>query len=123
MSAKRWSLPWLALVPLALAVPGRAQTDQTQFVVVYVELLPAAKQRGGELLEKLARLAQASSGAISFTANQEIQRPNFYVLIEEWKDAASYEAYQNRDKTKILINQIQPLLEAPFDERDGVLIK
>ena len=123
MSAKRWSLPWLALVPLALAVPGRAQTDQTQFVVVYVELLPAAKQRGGELLEKLARLAQASSGAISFTANQEIQRPNFYVLIEEWKDAPSYEAFQNRDKTKILINQIQPLLEAPFDERDGVLIK
>jgi quinol monooxygenase YgiN len=110
-------------VPLAFAVPGQAQTDQTQFVVVYVELLPAAKQRGGELLEKLARLGQASPGAISFTANQEIQRPNFYVLIEEWKDVASYEAFQNRDKTKILINQIQPLVEAPFDERDGVLIK
>jgi hypothetical protein len=84
MPVKYWLLPLLAFALLAFAAHGPARADQEQFVVTYVEFLPAKQDRGGELLGQLARLGRHSKGAISFTANQEIQRPNFprgpYVL-------------------------------------------
>lgn len=69
-------MPLFAVALLALVARGPARADQEQFVVTYVEFLPAKQDRGEELLEQLARLGRRN-GAISFAANQEIQRPNF----------------------------------------------
>jgi quinol monooxygenase YgiN len=88
----------------------------------YVEFLPVDEDRGGEFLEQLVALGRAN-GALSFTANQEIQRVNFFVLIEIWNDAASRQAFENLPQTMALLAQIQPLLEAPLDERPGTLIE
>ena len=99
-----------------------ANTDQQQFVVVYVEFLPATAGQGGQQLEQLAGLARAAAGIISFNVNQEIQRPNFYSLVEIWNDAAAYQAFVNSSQTQALVNAIQPLLEAPLDERPGNLV-
>jgi quinol monooxygenase YgiN len=122
MPAKYWLLPLLGLTLLAVAAQGTAQADQEQFVVTYVEFLPAKQDRGEELLEQLARLGRRN-GAISFTANQEIQRPNFFVLLEIWTNAAARTDFENRNQTKRLLDRIQPLLEVPFDERPGTLIE
>ena len=81
MLARYWLLPLFALALLAFPAHGRAQADAEQFVVTYVEFLPAEQDRGGELVEQLAALGRRN-GAISFTANEEIQRPNFFVLLE-----------------------------------------
>jgi quinol monooxygenase YgiN len=120
--AKYWSMPALVLAPLMLAMPAAAQ-DSREFVVTYVEFLPAAQDHGAPLLERLAAIGRAASGAISFSANQEIQRPNFYVLIEVWNSAAAHQAFQNSPATQALLKQIQPFLEAPFDERGGTLVE
>lgn len=69
--------PLFALAVLAFAAHGPARADQEQFVVTYVEFLPAKEDRGEELLERLAALGRRN-GAISFTANRQIQRPNFF---------------------------------------------
>jgi quinol monooxygenase YgiN len=127
MSAKHWSLPalafaTLALMPPALMAPASAQ-DNRQFVVTYVEFLPAVQDHGAQLLQRLAAVGRASQGAISFTADREIGRSNFYVLIEVWRSSADYQDFKNSATTKALLNQIQPFLEAPFDERDGTLIE
>jgi quinol monooxygenase YgiN len=122
MPAKYWLPQLLALGVLAFAAQGTAQADQEQFVVTYVEFLPAKQDRGEELLEQLARLGRRN-GAISFTANQEIQRPNFFVLLEIWTNAAARTDFENRNQTKRLLDRIQPLLEVPFDERPGTLIE
>src|SRR5262249_48729692 len=115
MSAKHWSLPLLALAPLALTAPGPARADQQQYVVVYVEFLPAVQDRGAQLLQRLADVGRASPGAISFSATQQLDRSNFYVLIEVWRNAMAHQDFQNSATTKALIKQIQPFLEAPFD--------
>jgi quinol monooxygenase YgiN len=122
MSAKLWSLPLLALAVLAFATPKTAGADPQQYVVTYVEFKPAFKEVGGELLEQLATFGQ-SKGAIRFSVNPEIGRPNSYVLIEIWDDAKSRQTFENRPKTQALLGAIQPLLEAPFDERPGTLIE
>jgi len=107
---------------LAFASPGTARADPQQYVVTYVEFKPAFKEVGGELLEQLATFGR-NKGADRFSANPEIGRPNFYVLIEVWDDAKSRQIFENRAKTQTLLDAIQPLLGAPFDERPGTLIE
>jgi quinol monooxygenase YgiN len=122
MSAKLWALALVALASLALTAPGPALADPQQYVVTYVEFKQAFKEVGGELLDQLAAFGQ-KRGAIRFSVNPEIGRPNFYVMIEVWDDAKSREAFENRPRTQALLGAIQPLLGAPFDERPGTLIE
>jgi quinol monooxygenase YgiN len=61
-------------------------------------------------LSQLARLGRRK-GAISFTANREIQRPNLFVLLEIWMNANARQAFENLDQTQALLSRIQPLLE------------
>ena len=121
LSIKYWSL--LALLIFAFPGPVAAQTDQQQFVVIYVEFLPATAAQGTVQLEQLAGLARATPGIISFNVNQEIQRRNFYSLVEIWNDAAAFQAFVNSSQAQALLNAIQPLLEAPLDERPGNLVE
>ena len=123
MSARSWSLPLLVLAPLAFAAPGPARADQQQYVVVYVEFQPDLRAHGATLLGQLAALGSASPGVVSFSANSQIDRANFYVLVEIWQNATAYQNFITSPATTALISQIEPFLEAPFDERDGVLIK
>jgi quinol monooxygenase YgiN len=122
MPAKYWLPPMFALALLASGAGGPARADTEQFVVTYVEFLPADEDRGEELLEQLAALGRRN-GAVSFTANQEIQRPNFFVLLETWMNANARQAFENLGQTQALLNQIQRLLEAPLDVRPGTLIE
>ena len=123
LSIRHWLLALLIFVPAAFPGSVVANTDQQQFVVVYVEFLPASAAQGGQQLEQLAGLARAAAGIISFNVNQEIQRPNFYSLVETWNDAAAYQAFVNSSQTQAMLNAIQPLLEAPLDERAGNLVE
>lgn len=122
MSFRHLRLAWLALVAAAWAIPAMAQSNQQQYIVVYVEFLPSDTVRGRMELEKLAALARGSTGLVSFNVNQEIQRPNFYSLVEIWDSAASYQAFLGSPQTQALLGAIQPLLEAPFDTRPGNLV-
>jgi quinol monooxygenase YgiN len=123
MSAKIWALPLLTVAPLAFAVPGPARADEPQYVVAYVEFLPAFKEVGGKLLDQLASLGRHAKGAISFSADQEIERSNFYVLISVWETAADRLTFEGSAKATPLLTEISRLLEAPIDIRPGTLIE
>jgi quinol monooxygenase YgiN len=121
LSIRSWLLALLVFVPVASPGSVMAQADAQQYVVVYAEFLPATTAEGGRQLERLAELAREASGIISFNVNQEIQRPNFYSLVEIWEDAAAFQAFNNSSQTQAALNALQPLLEAPLDERPGNL--
>ena len=123
MSVKFGSLPLLALALVAFAMPRPARADQQQYVVAYVEFLPASKEVGGKLVEQLASLARHAKGAISVNADQEIQRDNFYVLISVWETEADRLAFEGSPQAMPLLAKIQQLLEAPIDIRPGTLIE
>ncbi|MGH7065294.1 MAG: putative quinol monooxygenase [Stellaceae bacterium] len=117
----------LAFMPAILTGPAMAQTTPTptprQYVVVYVEFLPVAALRGGLKLAQLAALARKSTGLVSFDVDEQIARPNFYSLVEIWSNATDYQNFLNADRTKALLATMQPLFEAPLDERPGNLVK
>jgi quinol monooxygenase YgiN len=113
----------LALVPPLFASPAPAATEPRQFVVVYVELLPADTIRGAQKLEQLAGLAQKAAGFIRFDVNQQIGRPNFFSLVEVWRNATAYQNFLAAARTKTVLNALDRLLEAPLDERPGNLVE
>ena len=59
------------------------------------------------------------NGLIYFSVNTEVERPNFFSLVEIWQDATTYAAFQAASGTQQVLQHLQPLLIAPLDERDG----
>src|SRR6266481_369392 len=125
---KRRLIPLLMFVFLLLAAlssfAGKAvaQPQEQQFVVVYVEFKPADAKAGGEVLEELASQALASAGVIRFDVLQQVDRRNFFALFEIWSSAQTFAAFQSSSATQAILTQLAPLLEAPLDERDGILL-
>ena len=123
MFAKHWFRALFVLLLLACAAPQPARAaDEQQYVVVYIELFPGSEPSGERLLDQLASRALAA-GALRFDVDQEVQRSNFYVLIETWKNQAAYQAFKGSATTQALLAQLDPFLIAPPDERDGTLIE
>jgi quinol monooxygenase YgiN len=116
-----------ALTMIGLARPiasAQAQTPQ-QYVVVYGEFRPDrfSIQQGTQILLYLTHLANQSAGVVNFASYTEIQRANFFSLIELWQDAATYTAFLNSSNTQKALGELQPFLIAPLDERDGNLVE
>ena len=118
----------LGFAGLVAAVAGTGLQAQAaapqQYVVVYGELAPnlRAEQDGASVLEALTFLAKAD-GAQTFVVSEEIERPNFFSVVEVWPNAASYASFTGSAKTQRLLNELQPFLIAPLDERDGNFVK
>ena len=122
------------LIPLAMFVflfvaalssfadPAEAQSDQLQYVVVYVEFKPADTKAGGRVLDDLASHALASVGVNRFDVLQQVDRPNFFALFEIWSSAETFAAFQSSSATQAILTELAPLLEAPLDERDANLL-
>jgi quinol monooxygenase YgiN len=124
---KRRLIPLLMSVFLVVAAlssfagPAGAQSDQ-QFVVVYVQFKPADTRAGERVLDELASQALASVGVIRFDVLQQIDRRNFFALFETWSSAQTLAAFESSPATQAILTQLAPLLEAPLDERDGILL-
>jgi quinol monooxygenase YgiN len=105
--------------------PTYAQPVQTQYFVVYGEVAPKAGaiRQAQSLLNYLAELAKQTNGSVFFSVNTEIERPNFFSLVEIWQDASTYAAFASASGTQQVVQQLQPLLIAPLDERDGNLVE
>ena len=112
-----------------MATPPRgstyAQPVQTQYVVVYGEVAPSERaiRQAQSLLNYLAESAKQSNGSILFSVTTEVERPNFFSLVEIWQDAATYAAFTSASGTQQVVQHLRPLLIAPLDERDGNLVE
>jgi len=122
MFAKHWLRGLLALLLVTGAAPQLARAEVQQYVVAYIELTPGSEAAGERILDQLATVA-FTAGALRFDVDKEVQRSNFYVLIETWSNQATYTAFKSSSITQTLFTQLAPLQIAPVDERDGTLIQ
>ena len=106
----------------SFASSAGAQSDQQQFVVIYVEFKPADINAGERVLDDLAAQALASAGVIRFDVLHQVGRRNFFALFEIWSSAETFAAFQSSSATESILAELTPMLECPLDERDGVLL-
>jgi quinol monooxygenase YgiN len=106
----------------SFAGPARAQADQLQYVVTYMEFKPADTKAGRRVLDDLASEGLASTGVIRFDVLQQVDRRNFFALFEIWSSAQTFAAFQSSAATQAIFTRLTPLLGAPLDERDGNLL-
>jgi quinol monooxygenase YgiN len=122
MFAKHWLRGFVVLLLVTCAAP-LARADVQQYVVVYVELAPGPSEPAGQTILNQLASAAFTAGALRFDVNKEVQRSNFYVLIETWNNQAQYNAFLSLATTQALFTQLAQFQIAPNDERDGTLIE
>jgi quinol monooxygenase YgiN len=108
----------LALVPIMLASAPAAHAqaaDPTVYMIRYIEVMPAAHDKGIGLLKQLAD-ASRKAGAVRFDVLQRISPTGHFATFEVWKDQASLDAHTGAAHKQFL-DAAQSLLIAPVDDR------
>lgn len=105
------------LLPLASAPPARAQDNQSVYMVRYIEVMPDAKKQVPPLLKQLAEASRKEAGATRFEVLQRNSPSSQFVILEVWKDQQALDAHLAAAHVKQFLDQVQPLLIAPIDDR------
>jgi quinol monooxygenase YgiN len=110
----------LALYAALLASPAYAEGDAV-YVTTYVEALPfdaLSAQSGVALaLERYRDTSRREAGNLRFDALIELGRPNRFVILEAWRDAAALDAHDKADSTIKYRQTMDTMQSAPPDIR------
>jgi quinol monooxygenase YgiN len=105
------------LLAIAACSGARAQTDAI-YGVTLLDVAPSAASQGVALLRQYRDAARKQAGNTGITLLQEADWPNRFVIYEEWKDHAAYDANENAAHTAELRDKLKPIAGAPWDRRD-----
>jgi autoinducer 2-degrading protein len=103
-----------------LAPSAHADGDAV-YLTTYVEALPfdaLSAQSGAALaLERYRDASRKEAGNLRFDALIELGRPNRFVILEAWRDAAAFDAHDKADSTVKYRQTINPMQSVPPDIR------
>jgi quinol monooxygenase YgiN len=94
-----------------------AQTEAI-YGVTTVDVAPSAVSQGVALLKQYREGTRKQAGSTGITLLQEVDWPNRFVIYEEWKDHAAYDANEKAAHTAELRDKLKPIAGAPWDRRD-----
>src|SRR5262249_20370938 len=79
---------------IALVPSSRAQTSaDAVYAVTYLDVGTTAVTQGVDLIKKYRDLSRREAANLEFTVLQEASRPNRFVIMEGWKDQATFETH------------------------------
>ncbi len=111
----------LAVLAAIGACPASAQ-DGAAYIVTYVELMPNEIADGALILKHYRDASRTEPGSMRFDILHEIARPNRFAIVETWHDKAALDAHAKAAGTIQFHAKLEPLEDAPNDERVGNLI-
>ena len=79
------------------------------YVATYVDVQLNSTNDGGALIKQYRETARAEKGNSGVDVVQEIGRPYHFVIIELWKDQASFEAHEKGGPTGQFRSKLVPL--------------
>jgi len=116
---------WLSILT-AIVRPAHAQDDAVHdgavYVATYVEVMPNAVAVGATLLRDYRDASRKQDGNLRFDVLHEMARPSRFAIIEAWKDIAALGAHDKAIGTLQFRAKLEPLEDAPNDERIGNVI-
>jgi len=118
---RSFNTPWISN-----NLPSTVGKNGALFVVTYVdfleEVLEADPDRGQQ---ELARYGTATSKMdshlLSYSALQQLDRPNRAAILEIWDTQDNYNAWQTSSSTADFVSRVTPLLGSPLDHRLNIL--
>ena len=91
--------------------------DGPRYIVTYVEVAPASQAQALTLLKGYRDGARRNEGNVKAEVLQRNERPGHFVVIEEWRDDASWKNHRQSAHTTQFQEKLKPLRVAPYDER------
>ncbi len=107
----------IAGAALLTAPTLRAQAAGPVYVATYLDVRPTSTRAGAALAALYERNSRSDAGNISVNAFQEIGRSNRFVVIEAWKDQASFAAHDKATHTLEFRNKLKAIHNSPYDQR------
>jgi quinol monooxygenase YgiN len=100
-------------ISLALGAPAPAQTGEAVHAVTYLDVSTDWVVQGAGLIRQYRDLSAKQAGNLEFTALQEVNRPNRFVIVEGWKDQAAFEAHAKSADTALFDFTLEAIRNSP----------
>src|SRR5215471_14682890 len=103
-----------AAIAFASAASAQSSADAV-YAVTYLDVGTNAVPQGIELIKKYRELSRRDAGNLEFTILQETIRPNRFVIMEGWKDQATFEANDKGAAKSEFLDALKPIRNSPPD--------
>src|SRR5262245_52646525 len=107
---------------LSIAVVPVAPAAEYAYVVSYIDVTPAEKDKAADLFRRLAMLSRKDAGSVRFEVVQRIGYPDQFAVLEVWQDVKAQETHGAAAHTQLFREKLKPLLRAPYDERPHITL-
>src|SRR5688500_18380175 len=87
------------------------------YVVTYVSVHPSSTDRGMALISQYRDAVRREPGVVTFDAVQEIGRPNRFVIVQAWKDQASFDRHEQSPDAADFRARLRTIHNSPSDQR------
>jgi quinol monooxygenase YgiN len=87
------------------------------YVATYVDIQPSLSGQGVTLIEQYRNATQKEAGNVSIDVVQEISRSNRFVILEVWRDQASFETHDKANHTADFRSRLRAIHGSPYDQR------
>lgn len=110
----------------------RSQQDPMQgpanpsplYVATFIDLMPVNIVAGTAAIKQYVTDTRKEPGIKRCEAIAQIAgRANHLIIVEVWQDSAAYEKHEAAAHTRDYRAKMQPLIGAPFDEREHFLVQ
>ena len=99
-----------------------AHAADNAYVVSYIEALPASSAKAAGLIRSFSAASRKDAGFVGMEVLQRISQPDQFVILETWRDLPAAEAHAKAEGTRKFLEQLKPLLRAPYDERPHIVL-
>ena len=87
------------------------------YVATYIDVQLNSTNEGMALIKQYREATAAEKGNSGVDVVQEISRPNHFVIIELWKDQASFDAHEKAPHTGQFRSRLKGVHNSPYDQR------
>ena len=82
-------------------------------VVARDKIKPECREEAFKLLEELIAKTKEEPGNISYVYCKDTKDPDYFAMIEEWKDKDAIDAHMNSEHFKYYISQLMQMMAEP----------
>jgi polar amino acid transport system substrate-binding protein len=101
----------------AIVAPLQGQTSDVVYVATYLDVRATSAGEGAALSTQYKRATRFDAGNVAVNVLQEIGRSNRFVIIETWKDQASFADHEKAAHTLEFREKLRAIHRGPYDQR------